>query len=89
MPPAKGEIGATAREAIALHAPRARSFSPTALQNFASCPYKFFLYAVHRLAPREVPEAIEEMDPLQRGSLVHEVHSARSIWPIPSGFVSR
>jgi CRISPR/Cas system-associated exonuclease Cas4 (RecB family) len=27
---------------------------------------------VHRLSPRESPEAIEEMDPLQRGSLVHE-----------------
>jgi RecB family exonuclease len=73
VPPARGEISAAARDAIALHAPESRSFSPTALQNFASCPYKFFLYAVHRLAPREVPEAIEEMDPLQRGSLVHDV----------------
>jgi CRISPR/Cas system-associated exonuclease Cas4 (RecB family) len=73
VPPARGEIGAAAREAIALHGLRARSFSPTALQQFASCPYRFFLYAVHRLAPREVPEAIEEMDPLQRGSLVHDV----------------
>ena len=52
---------------------RQRSFSPTALQNFAACPYRFFLPAVHRLAPREEPEAIEELDPLTRGSLVHEV----------------
>jgi ATP-dependent helicase/DNAse subunit B len=50
-----------------------RSYSATALQQFASCPYRFFLYAVHRLAPREQPEAIDEMDALQRGSLVHEV----------------
>jgi ATP-dependent helicase/DNAse subunit B len=50
-----------------------RSYSPTALQNYAACPYKFFLQAIHRLAPREVPEAIDELDPLQRGSLIHEI----------------
>ena len=61
-----------AREALRAHAFSARSFSPTALQHFAACPYKFFLYAVNRLRPREVPEAIEEIPPLRRGSLVHE-----------------
>jgi CRISPR/Cas system-associated exonuclease Cas4 (RecB family) len=50
-----------------------RSFSPTALQNFAACPYRFLLSAVHRLAKREEPSAIEDLDPLTRGSLVHEV----------------
>jgi RecB family exonuclease len=64
---------ALARAAMAKHALAARSYSPTALQHFAACPYRFFLQAIHRLAPREIPEAIEEMDPLQRGSLVHEV----------------
>ncbi|MCC6558170.1 MAG: PD-(D/E)XK nuclease family protein, partial [Polyangiaceae bacterium] len=61
-----------AREALRQHSFAARSFSPTALQHFAACPYRFFLYAVHRLRPREVPEAIEEIPPLRRGSLVHE-----------------
>jgi RecB family exonuclease len=60
-------------EAIRVHALAARSYSPTALQQYAACPYRFFLYAVHRLSPRERPEAIEELDPLQRGSLVHDV----------------
>lgn len=59
--------------ALQRHALAARSYSPTALQHFAACPYRFLLQAVHRLAPREVPEPIEELDPLQRGSLVHEV----------------
>jgi len=59
--------------ALQRHLPSARSYSPTALQNFAACPYRFVLQAIHRLAPREVPEPIEELDPLQRGSLVHEV----------------
>jgi RecB family exonuclease len=62
-----------ARAALRAHALGARSYSPTALQNFSACPYKFLLHAVHRLAPREAPEAIEELDPLQRGALFHEV----------------
>ena len=65
-----------AREALDKHLLTARTYSPTALQNFAQCPYKFFLYAVHKLAPREEPFALEELDPLQRGSLVHDVQFA-------------
>ena len=59
--------------ALAAHQLSSRSFSATALQNFAACPYKFFLHTIHRFAPREVPEAIDELDPLNRGSLVHDV----------------
>jgi ATP-dependent helicase/nuclease subunit B len=59
--------------ALRKHLPAARPYSPTALQNYSACPYKFVLQAVHRLAPREVPEAIDEIDPLARGSLIHEV----------------
>jgi ATP-dependent helicase/nuclease subunit B len=59
--------------AIRAHMTDKRSFSPTALQNFAACPYRFYLSAVHKLAEREEPDAIEDMDPLTRGSLVHEV----------------
>jgi len=58
---------------MAKHALRGRSYSPTALQSYACCPYQFFLKAIHGLAPREVPEAIDELDPLQRGSLIHDV----------------
>src|SRR5206468_68088 len=39
----------------------------------AACPYRFLLSAVHRLSKREEPSAIEDLDPLTRGSLVHEV----------------
>ena len=64
---------ASADAALAHHQLGARSFSATALQNFAACPYRFLLHTIHRLAPRELPEAIDELDPLQRGSLVHDV----------------
>ena len=61
------------REALARHQLAARSYSPTALQNFAACPYRFFLQAIHRLAPRDEIEGIEVIDPLTRGALFHEV----------------
>jgi ATP-dependent helicase/nuclease subunit B len=60
--------GVMARNALSV-----RSYSPTALQSYACCPYQFFLKAIHGLTPREVPEAIDELDPLQRGSLIHEI----------------
>ncbi|HEX4382542.1 MAG TPA: PD-(D/E)XK nuclease family protein [Myxococcales bacterium] len=59
--------------ALRKHLPAERPYSPTALQNYSACPYKFVLQAVHRLSVREVPEAIDEIDPLARGSLIHEV----------------
>ncbi len=63
---------AEAHEALRRHDIGARAFSPTALQNFASCPYRFLLQAVHRLAPREEPAPLEDINPLQRGSMMHE-----------------
>jgi ATP-dependent helicase/nuclease subunit B len=61
------------RAALARHQLTARSYSPTALQNYAACPYRFFLQAIHRLAPRDEVEEIEVIDPLTRGALFHEV----------------
>ena len=61
------------RTIMSRHALAARSYSPTALQNYARCPYRFFLQAVQRLSPREMPVTIDEIDPLQRGSLIHDV----------------
>ncbi len=61
-----------ARAALASHALTARSYSPTGLQNYAACPYRFVLQAIHKLMPREEPAPLEELDPLQKGSLIHE-----------------
>lgn len=62
-----------ARAALDKHRLSARSYSPTALQHYAACPYRFLLYAIHRIQPREEAEAIEVIDPLTRGALLHEV----------------
>lgn len=55
------------------HRLRQRSYSPTALQHFSACPYRFLLSAVHKLRPRDERSWLEQLDPLTRGSLFHEV----------------
>jgi CRISPR/Cas system-associated exonuclease Cas4 (RecB family) len=53
----------------------ARPYSLSALQRFSACPYQFLLAAVYRLQPLEVPEPLQRMDPLTRGSLFHEMQA--------------
>ncbi len=74
---ADGLIRATPSVAPALAAQRlgARPYSLSALQQFAICPYRFLLAAVHRLAPREEPAPLQRLDPLTRGSLFHRVQA--------------
>jgi ATP-dependent helicase/nuclease subunit B len=57
--------------ALAKHGLRERAYSPSSLQMYAACPYKFLLHAVHRLEKREEPEGIEQLDPLTRGEIFH------------------
>ncbi len=61
------------KAALAAHGLEKRSFSPTALEQLAACPYRFVLKTIARLEARETPAPIEEIGPLERGSLVHEI----------------
>jgi len=72
---ADGIVGpdAATRAVLATQRLAARAYSPSALQHFAACPYRFLLHAIHRLRPREEKVALEQMDPLTRGALFHEV----------------
>ena len=54
---------------------KARPYSLSALQKFASCPYQFLLSAIYRLEPSEEPEHLQKLDPLTRGALFHEVQA--------------
>jgi RecB family exonuclease len=47
--------------------------SPTALQNFAQCPYRFFLHGISRLRDDDEPLGPERLDPRTRGSIFHEI----------------
>jgi RecB family exonuclease len=51
----------------------AQAISATRLEDYAACPYRFFLKSVLRLSPIEEPELIERIAALDRGSLVHTV----------------
>ena len=66
------EPDAATRAVLATQRLAARSYSPSALQHFAACPYRFLLHAIHKLRPREEKVALEQMDPLTRGALFHE-----------------
>jgi ATP-dependent helicase/nuclease subunit B len=61
------------RKVLAAHLLNARSYSPSALQHFAACPYRFLLQAIFQFRPREAPVPLEQMDPLTRGALFHSV----------------
>jgi ATP-dependent helicase/nuclease subunit B len=65
--------GALARKGLDANHPSVRPFSPTALEQFAACPYRFFLSAVLRLQPYEIPSELEELGPLEKGSMAHDV----------------
>ena len=48
-------------------------FSPTRLETWATCPYRYFLSNVLGIAAPEQPEEIATISPLDRGSLIHTV----------------
>ncbi len=64
---------AAGRAALAPHQLTARPFSPTSLEQYAACPYRFFLSALVRLSPLELPGELEALGPMEKGSLAHEV----------------
>jgi hypothetical protein len=68
--PSAGALGS-----LAPHRLTARSYSLTALQRYAACPYQFLLAAIYRLAPLEEPAPLQRLDPLTRGSLFHEIQA--------------
>lgn len=67
------DAGDEAREYLSRHRISARSYSPTALQNLAACPYRFFLKAILYLRPLDRLEQPEQLDPMTRGGIFHEI----------------
>jgi ATP-dependent helicase/nuclease subunit B len=65
-------IDTRAREILNGHRLDKRSYSASSLQQFASCPYRFYLHAVAQLRQKEDKAGIEQMDPLTRGALFHQ-----------------
>jgi len=53
--------------------PKGSALSATALEDWATCPFRFLLARVLRVREVSRPEQIETLSPLARGSLVHAV----------------
>lgn len=49
------------------------AFSATALEEYARCPYSYFLKRLLRLTPLEEPGELLSMEPLERGRLIHYI----------------
>jgi RecB family exonuclease len=63
------------REALRGQGLGERPYSPTALQGFAACPYRFHLHSLVGLRPRDEIGPLEELDPLTRGQIFHEAQA--------------
>jgi ATP-dependent helicase/nuclease subunit B len=50
-----------------------RPLSPSRIEAWAQCPFRYYLANLLRLRKRDAPEAIDTIDPRDRGSLVHKI----------------
>jgi ATP-dependent helicase/nuclease subunit B len=82
-----GALGARVAEAIAALVPANHTFSPTALETYASCPQRFMLAHMLRIRGVEEPERTVRIDALHRGALIHRIlerFHAESPGPAPA-----
>jgi hypothetical protein len=65
----------TTRAALDSHRLVQRTYSLSALQRYAACPYQFLLSAVYRLHIADQRQPLQRLDPLTRGSIVHRMQA--------------
>lgn len=66
--------GETALERAATAAfARTKPVSPSRLEMYATCPYRYFMRYTLNVEPVKEPEDIERIDALERGSLIHSI----------------
>ena len=76
------EIGS---DTLAPYRLTARAWSPSILQQYARCPYRFALRGIFGLRAAERPAGIQRMDPATRGELFHAVQFELLRAPDPLG----
>jgi RecB family exonuclease len=60
-----------------------RPWSPSTLQQYARCPYRFALRGIFGLRTAERPTGVQRMDPITRGLLYHAVQAELLSRPDP------
>ncbi len=68
-----GNLTSVAASAMFAGAMAGAVVSPTSLETWAGCPYRYFLGYVLRLSALETPEETAVISALERGSLVHGI----------------
>ncbi|MBL8743550.1 MAG: PD-(D/E)XK nuclease family protein, partial [Myxococcales bacterium] len=58
---------------------RERGYSPSTLQAFAACPYRFYLKALLGVGPRLEASPVDRLDPSQRGQLYHQCQAKLAV----------
>ena len=53
-----------------------RTFSPTQLETFAACPYQYLLSRIFGLETYEAPDEVDQLSPLDRGRMLHDIYEA-------------
>jgi ATP-dependent helicase/nuclease subunit B len=64
-----------AAQVLARHGLKQRAWSPSDLQLFAQCPYRFHLRGVLGIREVDRPDAPQRIDPRTRGEIYHRVQS--------------
>ena len=73
LTPFDGDLSSVAPSIPRLRISDGAPLSPTRLQDFATCPYRYFLRHVLRLSAIDKPEEIITISALDRGSIIHGV----------------
>ncbi len=55
------------------HSISKKSISPTRLENYASCPYQYFLKEIMEIEALTEPEKVGKISPLDKGKLIHSI----------------
>ncbi len=82
------------KSSLARRSLRERAYSPSTLQAFAACPYRFYLKAMVGLAPRVEATPVDRLDPSQRGQLYHQcqaklANELSALTSLPAGGAAR
>lgn len=70
------DLDEEARRQLESYRPDRYAWSPSALEQFAICPYRFALRGIFKLNPRQTPAPAQSMDPAVRGEIFHRTVAA-------------
>ena len=73
LTPWDGDLSSASSPAGHIGLSNSEVFSPTRLQTWATCPFRYFLSNVLGIAAPEQPEEVATISSLERGSLLHRI----------------